>query len=236
MSLQSVLLTGATGSLGAVILEQLLSSGAHVTAVLRSFKSSKSFLEQNYSQQVASSQLKFAEIPDMAVPHVFDAAAKTVTAIMHVATPLGYKDFKTTLIEPASAITANVLEAAAQAPSVKRVIITSSIVAAVNLPSDLMRDVTFSAKDFNSLSESEALQNVRNAYSYSKVTADKLAWGFMEKEKRAFDLVTLLVPSIMGRSIQQAYTLSDDMLGGIPSTYQQIFDRETVGFLFPFFM
>lgn len=67
MSLQSVLLTGGTGSLGAVILEQLLANGKRVTAVLRSFTKSKAFLEQKYSKDVSSGNLTFAEIPDMTV-------------------------------------------------------------------------------------------------------------------------------------------------------------------------
>jgi hypothetical protein len=45
MSSSSILLTGASGNVGFVILEQLLSSDHHVNAVLRSLSKSKSFFE-----------------------------------------------------------------------------------------------------------------------------------------------------------------------------------------------
>ena len=128
MSLESVLLTGATGNVGAVLLEQLLDNGITIHVVLRSFAKSKEFLEQKYDGEAAAGKLYFIEIQNMASEGVFDKPAKAVSAIIHVATPLSTSDFMETMIKPAWSICENILEAANQSAIVKRVIITSSIV------------------------------------------------------------------------------------------------------------
>ena len=65
MSLQSVLLTGTTGNVGAILLEHLLEGGITVNAVLRSLANSKEFLKQKYPHKVATGKLRFTEIPDI---------------------------------------------------------------------------------------------------------------------------------------------------------------------------
>ncbi len=236
MSLQSVLLTGATGNVGAILLEQLLEGGISVNAVLRSFEKSKEFLEQRYPKEVTTGKLRFTEILDMSVAGVFDAPAKDASAIIHVATPLADSDFKKTMIEPAWRINENILDAASKSSMVKRVIITGSIVAVMRLPDDLSKDATFSEKDFNNLTIEEAVTNLPNAYSYSKVWPEQKAWEYMEKKSRSFDLVYLLAPLITGRSIQQGFKPTREGLGGMSAIYRELFDRDAVGSIFPFIM
>ena len=101
MSLQSVLLTGTTGNVGAILLEYLLEGGITVNAVLRSFVNSKEFLEQKYPHEVVTGKLRFTEIPDISVEGVFDTPVKDVSAIIHIATPLSNLDFKAKIIKPA---------------------------------------------------------------------------------------------------------------------------------------
>lgn len=236
MSLQSVLLTGSTGNVGAVVLDQLLKAGVTVDAVIRSFAKSKGFLEQKYARYVASSKLRFTEIPDLTVEGVFDESAKDVSAIIHVATPLSKSDFLETLIEPAWTINHNVLQAADRSPTVKRVIITGSIVSVLKLPEDMSKDATFNEDNFNSITLEEAVLNEPGAYQYSKVSSELKAWEYMEKGTHSFDLVFLLAPSITGRSIQQAFKPSKDDLGGMSAIYRELFDRDTVGAVFPHVM
>lgn len=101
MSLQSILLTEATGNAGAILLEQLLNGGMTVNAVLRSFVNSKEFLEQKYLHEATTGKFRFTEIPDMGIDGDFDAPAKVASAIIHVATSLSSSDFRATMIEPA---------------------------------------------------------------------------------------------------------------------------------------
>jgi len=230
-----ILLTGATGNLGSVVLEQLLNEGHNVNAVIRSFAKNKAALSKQYGKAVESGALTFSEIPDMTVPNVFHELANKASAIIHVATPLNYDNFLETMIKPVSLINKNVLDAAAASPTVKRVIITGSIVATLKLPDQLFEARTLSEKDWNPCTGEEALENVYNAYGYTKVKSEQEAWAYMEENKPSFDLVFLLVPSILGKSIQVGAKLSKQHLGGIAGFYR-LFDVETLGWTFPYWM
>jgi NADPH-dependent methylglyoxal reductase len=236
MNSQKVLLTGATGSLGADVLKLLLSEGHDVSAVVRSLAKSKTSLEQTYSRETASQQLELIEIHDLAAPHAFDVPASKVDAIIHIATPLTDSDFQKTMIEPTDAITISVLEAAAKSTTVKRVIITSSIVTLLRLPEDVPSGKTFSVKDYNTTTLEEAVQNLPKAYQYSKTQSEIKAWEWMQNRKPKFDLITLLAPAISGRSIQDGYKPDKTSLGGMSMIYNALFDVEKPGFIFPQFM
>lgn len=235
-SSQPILFTGATGSLGAVILEQLLANGNLVTAVLRSFASSKSYLEEKYAKQVATSQLRFVEIPDMTVPGVFHAAAKGASAIIHVATPLANKNFLEAMIKPADQIIDNVLRAATASSTVKRVIVTGSIVAVFNFLHFMEGSKTYTEADFNDIGLDDAVKQFQLAYTYSKTSSERKAWEYIHRTPQSFDLVFLLAPSIYGRSIQSGFKATKEDLGGISAIYRELFDRDTLGFLFPYVM
>jgi nucleoside-diphosphate-sugar epimerase len=232
----SVLLTGATGSLGASLLEQLLATDYKVYAVLRSAKKSQQFLEKKYPQHIKNNTLEFIEIPDMTVPGVFDEGASKTTYIIHVATPLSYSNFQEEMITPASIVDHNLLTAAHKSTTVKRVVITGSVVSVMFVSRDLMAGKTFTEEDFNPLTLEDALENVSGAYSYSKVTSEKLAWDFIKNEKPNFDLVVLLAPSITGRCIQEGFVPDKKALGGMGAIYGQIFDKEELGFIYPWTM
>lgn len=92
---------GFLHNVGAILLEYLLEGGITINAVLRSFANSKEFLEQANPHRIATGKLRFTEIPDMGVEGVFNAPAKDVSAIIHVATPLSNSDLKAQMIEPA---------------------------------------------------------------------------------------------------------------------------------------
>ena len=237
MSLSRILLTGGTGSVGAHVLEQLLALGnVTVTVVVRSLTKSRAFLERRYSSHVSNGLLNLLEIPDMSVPHAFDAAARSVDAIIHIATPLAYSgDLKKLVIDPTWTIDENILTAAKKAPNVKRVIITGSIVSTMNL-SELASNRTITEADYNEIAVKDALGEPGAAYMYAKTTAEHNAWSFMKAEKPGFDLVVLLAPSITGRCIQEGFVPDKTALGGMASIYNALFDVKKIGFIFPYFM
>ncbi|KAF2095529.1 NAD(P)-binding protein, partial [Rhizodiscina lignyota] len=231
-----VLFTGATGGTGSVILEHLLRDGYTVNAILRSFAKSKDALSKQYASYISNDKLRFTEIPDMAVPGVFDEPAKGASGIIHAATPISDSDFENTMIKGTVAINENVLKAAATSGSVKRVVITGSAVTVMKLPDQLMSGETFTEKDYNPVTHEEALQNLPNAYQYSKVHSEKKAWEWVESNKPPFELLFLLVPSITGRTLQHGFKPNKAGLGGISMMYREIFDRDTLGFIFPYYL
>ena len=65
MSSNSVLLTGATGSVGAHVLQQLLEDGHSVTAEVRTFKKPSQSLSQKCASSLESGKFTIAEVPDL---------------------------------------------------------------------------------------------------------------------------------------------------------------------------
>lgn len=231
-----ILLTGATGMLGSVILKQLLAADFKVNVILRSFNKSKEALTTQYHSVTESGQLVFTEIPDMSIDGVFDEPLKNVSNFIHTATPLSDKDLYETIVKPSLVVTDNILRSAAKAKQLKRLIITGSIVSCFQIPNDLLCGKTISEKDWNPVTLSESKIDLVSAYGYSKVTSEKEAWTFMEKEKPKFELVYLLAPSIIGKNMQVGWVPRRDALGGASNVFKSLFDVEELGMLFPYYM
>lgn len=94
------------------------------------------------------------------------------------------------------------LEAASNAPSVKRVVITSSFAAVVDINRSGPRGFTYTAADWNPLTYEEAADPQSTpvvAYRGSKKFAELAAWDFVEDHKDLhFDIVTLCPPMVFG--------------------------------------
>jgi nucleoside-diphosphate-sugar epimerase len=131
MSQDLVLLTGATGLVGFRVLTELLDRQYKVRLALRSEPKIKAIEEALPSKYAAVHELEFIIVPDMAVDHAFDDAVKGVKYIVHVASPKAdpSDDLEATLIKPAINTTLSILNSASKEPSVKKVVITSSVAA-----------------------------------------------------------------------------------------------------------
>ncbi|EEP82026.1 conserved hypothetical protein [Uncinocarpus reesii 1704] len=82
------------------------------------------------------------------------------------------------------------------APTVKRVVITSSFAAII----DTTKPPThvYSENDWNQMTEADAATSPFLGYRASKKFAEKAAWDFMEKEKPNFTLATCNPPLVIG--------------------------------------
>src|SRR3569833_4602007 len=85
-----VLLTGASGHVGYLILIELLNSGYSVRAAVRSESKADKIRALPSLKGIAPSatQLSFITVPDIAAPGAYDEAARGVTYIIHVAAPV----------------------------------------------------------------------------------------------------------------------------------------------------
>ena len=105
-------------------------------------------------------------------------------------------------LEPAVKGTSEILKSIkAHAPTVKRVVLTSSCAAVVDFAANPITSPqkVYTEEDWNPVTWDGALVGTPNtAYQASKKFAEKAAWEFVEKEKPNFDLVTLTPPMIYG--------------------------------------
>jgi len=199
--MSKVLLTGGSGFIAAHVLDILLEHGHSVITTVRSQEKADKIKDAH--PQTPSSKLDFRIVPDIAVAGAFDEAVKIpgLEAVIHTASPFHFNvtDTKKDLLDPAIIGTTGVLAAIKKnAPSVKHVVITSSFAAIVDGAKGLRPGHKYSEKDWNPITEEQALENPSNGYRASKTFAERAAWDFVEKEKPNFTLSTMNPPLVLG--------------------------------------
>lgn len=78
-------------------------------------------------------------------------------------------------------------------------VITSSFASIIDGNKGNRPNYVYSEKDWNPITEQEAVQSPSHGYRASKTFAEKAAWDFLEKEKPNFTLSTMCPPLVMGR-------------------------------------
>nr|KAK5442247.1 Glycine-rich RNA-binding protein 2, mitochondrial [Exophiala xenobiotica] len=194
-----VLLSGGSGFIAAHCVDYLLQHGHDVVFTVRSDDKGQKILSNHPG--TPSSKLSYVIVKDIAQETAFDEAVKSdppFDAVLHTASPFHFSvtDPKKDLLDPAIIGTTGILKAVKKsAPSVKRVVITSSFASIINANS---HPKTYSEEHWNPITEEEAVQNPGNAYRASKTFAEKAAWDFVSKEKPNFDLATINPPLVLG--------------------------------------
>lgn len=200
-----VLLTGATGFLGAQTLKFLLEQGFFVRIAVRS-ESKADFIRSRFHEH--KNNFEFMIVEDITAPGAFDEAVKGVEGILHLASPLsgGNPDIEPqVLIDPAVNGTVQILKSAHKAgDGVKRVVITSSVSAVWNKQGGGV----FTENDWN-WPAVELAKKVGKAtppfvkYAASKTLAEDAAWKFVEENKPSYDIVALLPTFIWGQILSE---------------------------------
>ncbi|MCJ1306628.1 methylglyoxal reductase (NADPH-dependent) gre2 [Agyrium rufum] len=197
-----ILLTGGSGFIAAHVLDLLLKEGHSIVTTVRSQEKAKKIKEAHPSY--GTDKLDFAIVEDIADPTAFDKAVVSdppFEAVIHTASPFHFNvtDTKKDLLDPAIIGTTGILKAIKKsAPSVKRVVVTSSFAAIVDGGKGMAPGYVYSEKDWNPVTMEQALQNPSNGYRASKTFAEKAAWEFVEKEKPNFSLATCNPPLVLG--------------------------------------
>lgn len=211
-----ILVTGGTGYVGSWIVKKLLEAGYTVRMTVRdkSRTSKYAALQEIADQSPGTLELWEA---DLLVPGSFDAAAKGSDAIMHVASPFTLKvsDPQKELVDPALEGTRNVLAAASQSGTVRKVVLTSSVAAIHGDNADMAEQglTSFDEESFNTTSSLH-----HSPYSYSKVLAEKEA-RYIAEAQTAWKLVVInpslvLGPPLMADSASGSFTIMQDILRG----------------------
>jgi nucleoside-diphosphate-sugar epimerase len=127
-------------------------------------------------------------------------------AVVHTASPFffGFSDPVKEILDPAIKGTTGILHAIkASAPSVKRVVITSSFAAIVN-PDHPPK--VYDETSWNPVTQEESLQPA-NSYRASKTFAERAAWEFVRDQKPNFSLAVLNPPLVLGPVIHYLNSL-----------------------------
>lgn len=132
MAQEKLFITGATGFIGSHVVQGALERGHHVRVSVRRDSQAET-LKQLFAAH--SEKLEVVVVPDITHPDAFKHCLDAVDSILHIASPMPGKgeDFQTEYLDPAVRGTEAIFNAAQAAGSVKRVVITSSILACIPL-------------------------------------------------------------------------------------------------------
>ncbi|TEA03248.1 putative uncharacterized oxidoreductase [Colletotrichum sidae] len=203
-----VLLTGATGFVGFKTLVTALTAGYRVRCAVRSMSGIEKILAAKTIQKLQPSddELSWAVVPDITVAGAYDEAVKGVKYIIHCASPVPKlrPDGRTgtdeeIYITPAVSGVVGILKSAQAHASttVKRVVVTSSIVAV--MPRACFRGEGLNRPPFNDESRLPVpVAPYEDAYSASKTAALGASEEWMSTCQPAFDLISILPAWIWG--------------------------------------
>ena len=194
-----VLVTGGSGYVASWLVKRLLELGHDVHATVRDPADPREtlHLEAIAVDAPGSLSLYGAELLD---PLGFDRAVTGCEVVFHTASPVigrGVRDPMRVLIEPATSGTRNVLEAVNRCPSVRRVILTSSVGA---IYGDAVEMIGTEEGCFNESHWNETSSESHHPYAYSKVLAERLAWKIAGSQDR-WDLVAVNPGLILGPAL-----------------------------------
>lgn len=197
---QPVLVTGATGYVASWIVRYLLEDGRTVRGTVRDPDKKKGLehLHDLAEQHPGRLTLHRADLLDNGS---YDEAMAGCELVIHTASPflLGkVRDPQAQLVTPALEGTRNVLASVDATPSVKRVVLTSSVVAIHGDNVDMQGRGPFTEQDWNTTSSVD-----HQPYPYSKTVAERAAWDICRQQDR-WDMVTIHPGLVLGPSLTTA--------------------------------
>ncbi|KAL4376460.1 hypothetical protein GQ457_02G028150 [Hibiscus cannabinus] len=200
-----VCVTGATGFIASWLVNLLLQRGYTVNATVRDPNDRKK-TQHLLALDGASERLHLFKA-ELLEEGCFDSVVEGCVGVFHTASPCYFavKDPQVEMVEPALKGTLNVLRSCAKTPSIRRVIITSSMAAVVLAGKPLADDVVVDETWF---SDPVICEKFKQWYMLSKTLAEKAAREFSEKND--IDMVTIHPSMVLGPPLQPTVNASLD--------------------------
>ena len=209
---QTVLVTGATGYVAGWVIQRLLAAGHHVNATVRDLSHSSKTKPLMEIAESLPGELELFQA-DLMREGSFKRPMQGCTTVFHTASPFKFNvaHAQRDLIDPAVKGTRNVLTTVNQSDSVKRVVLTSSVVAMFGDNADL-QGRALSEDDWNTTSTPEY-----GPYQLSKTVAEKVAWELAENADWTLTTINpslVIGPTINPDTASESFDLIKKMVDG----------------------
>ena len=200
------MVTGSTGYVGGVLVQQLLETGLTIHCPVRDSTNESKI--QHLKDLKGGENLKFFDA-DLLDQGSYLDSMKGCSVVFHVASPFIISVPKgkeqEMLLDPAIKGTLNVLESARDpvlGSSVKRVVVTSSVAAIASDGTDTEEVVKRTGAMCNEETWNTSASIDYMPYPYSKTLAEKAAWDFIKEKDCSYDLVVCNPSFVMGPGVK----------------------------------
>ncbi|KAF2712068.1 NAD(P)-binding protein [Pleomassaria siparia CBS 279.74] len=200
----TIFVTGINGLIGSHIADQLLIRGYHVRGAVRDVVKCR-WLAEYFTDKYKDANFELVSVPDMTADGCYDKAVKGCSGFIHVASPLSGAD-PHAVIPIAVKGGLNALTASAKEPSIKRVVYTSSSMAATFPVPDT--EFSIDENSYNDIAIEKGWNHpkdepdyLRGLYLYAalKTETEKGLWKWIEENKPAFVFNSILPNANFGK-------------------------------------
>ncbi|CAL1358120.1 unnamed protein product [Linum trigynum] len=199
--------TGASGFIASWLIKLLLHHGYTVKASVRDPSDEKKTAHL-LGFDGAKERLQLFKA-DLLEEGSFDSTIEGCVGVFHMASPvfLSAADPQAEIIDPAVKGTLNVLKSCAKSPTVKRVIVTSSVASVFHTGKPVNRD---SVADETWFSDPEYCNKRKFWYQLGKTLAEMAAWEFAKEN--GIDMVTIHPGVVIGPFLHPILSSSVSMI------------------------
>ncbi|XP_074316552.1 phenylacetaldehyde reductase-like [Silene latifolia] len=241
--------TGASGYIASWIVKLLLHRGYVVHATVRSLNDPKK-TEHLRGLDGAKEKLHLFKA-NLLEEGSFDSAVDGCCGVFHTASPVLIEtpNPQTDLVDPAVKGTLNVLSSCAKAPSVKRVIFTSSAATVFHTGRPITSETLFDETWFSTPEACKgfigvcmfaknstfipkwprAFSHSQDSYVLSKTLAEIAAWKFCEEN--GIDMITINPVVVIGPMLQPVINWSSDLLFNLVNGKSETYLNATFGWV-----
>lgn len=212
---EPVLVTGATGYVAGWIIKDLLEAGVTVHATVRDASKTARLAHLTAIADRSPGQIRFFDA-DLLTEGAFDEAMQGTRVVYHTASPFvrDVSDPQKDLVDPAVQGTTNVLRTASRTPTVRRVVLTSSVAAMYGDAVEL--SATGGRLDESCWNATSSLTH--EPHPYSKTLAERAAWD-QAKEQDEWELVTVnpglvVGPALNDQPTSESFAIVQQLAGG----------------------
>lgn len=209
MSDSLIFITGTSGFIGSQVVDLALKEGYRARVSVRR-EAQIADIRSWYPGE--ANRLDFVVIPDLTDVTALKSALAGVDYVIHVASPMPSKtatDLQKDYVYPAVQNTTSLLDAAAETPTVKRIIITASVVSTIPQGGIANPDVVASEGTNRKWKINEDAANADvtgfDKYHISKLLAHRATLDWVEAHKGGvtFDVAAVLPSFVIGTDLTQ---------------------------------
>ncbi|RSL84650.1 hypothetical protein CEP51_003753 [Fusarium floridanum] len=223
-----IVVSGVNGFIGSHIADQLLAIGYRVRGTVRSLERS-GWLEEYFGQKYETASFELIEVVEIDKEGAFDDAVAGAKGVVHTASINNLDRNPDNVVPKIIAATLGIAKSAAKSPSVKRLVLTSSIAAVADPKPGVAEELTKDTYNEEAVEITYSgnippgLFGGHTVYAAGKTKAEQAFWQWYKEEKPDLVVNTVLPSPCFGRVL----SVEKQGFGSANAVLKLLFDGDT---------